>query len=405
MGKLNGNHFLLIIVAISLIVLFVLTLQLPLSIHFADRIVTFPSELGNQLQHPDVTIWSKNGYFENPQFNYDGNRIIYLETDHRDFEKASSGGRLPRGGESNIWMMSPDGGNREQITSSGTVGRVFVSPASDSVAFINHTEGRSSSWIMKNPQSVPEKIPDLAQNTYVSSWSPDGAHLAVTASDNSDGISYYYFLKLTMENPAHNSIVYPKHDLYIIGADGSNPRLLANVTPGYLAYITETSWSPDGKSIAVPLYDPAGPAIGIIDVKNGTVSRITGVNSTYPRWSPDGSRIAFLCNYDVWVIHPDGSGESRLTDDGFINAISWNHDGTRLAYSDSIMIGIIDPDGDNLLRLNNIVWPGAVSWSPKEKLITYCPGRINGYRIEIMLPYSDGVKIFSKTIEKKEAGY
>lgn len=404
MEKLTGNHFLLIIIALSAIILVILTLQIPISIHFADRFVAFPSELGNQLKHPDITIYSKNGYFENPQHNYDGTRIIYLETDHRDLEKASSR-QPPRGGDSDVWIMNSDGGSRKQITSSGSVGRVFVSPASDSLAFINHTKWQSSSWIMQNPQSVPVKIPDLGQNTFISSWSPDGTILAVTATDINDDKSFYYFLKQNIDNPAYNSNPYPKYDLYIIGADGSNPRLLANVTPGYMAYITETSWSPDGRSIAVPLYDPAGPAIGIVDVKNGTVSRITGVNSTYPRWSPDGSRIAFLRNYDVWVIHPDGSGESRLTDDGYINAISWNHDGTRLAYSDSIMIGIIDPDGNNLLHLNNIVWPGAVSWSPKDERITYCPGRINGYRIEIILPYSDGVKIFSKFIEKKESGY
>jgi len=56
-----------------------------------------------------------------------------------------------------------------------------------------------------------------------------------------------------------------------------------------------------------------------------------------PRWSPDGKRLAFFSNrsgkYQVWTIHPDGSGLQQITDNpGGANFSPWSPDGSRLAY-------------------------------------------------------------------------
>jgi len=32
-----------------------------------------------------------------------------------------------------------------------------------------------------------------------------------------------------------------------------------------------------------------------------------------PEWSPDGSKIVFIKNYDIWVMNTDGSNQTRLT--------------------------------------------------------------------------------------------
>src|SRR5262249_38849565 len=59
----------------------------------------------------------------------------------------------------------------------------------------------------------------------------------------------------------------------------------------------------------------------------------------YPRWSPDGKRIAFHSNragkHDIWVINPDGSGLERLTyaPGPAVYFPVWSPDGKRLAYS------------------------------------------------------------------------
>jgi TolB protein len=51
------------------------------------------------------------------------------------------------------------------------------------------------------------------------------------------------------------------------------------------------------------------------------------------RWSPDGRRIAFESNWQVWVMNADGSGQRRLTGNGGRNfAPPWSHDGQRIAF-------------------------------------------------------------------------
>ena len=58
-----------------------------------------------------------------------------------------------------------------------------------------------------------------------------------------------------------------------------------------------------------------------------------------PAWSPDGKSLAFQSTrggkYDVWTIHPDGSGLEQVTytPDGFVAHPVWSPDGKRLVYS------------------------------------------------------------------------
>ena len=60
----------------------------------------------------------------------------------------------------------------------------------------------------------------------------------------------------------------------------------------------------------------------------------------WPRWSPDGKRIAFSSrrtgNYELWVINRDGSGLQQLTsghDSPGAHYSPWSPDGNRIAYS------------------------------------------------------------------------
>jgi Tol biopolymer transport system component len=67
-----------------------------------------------------------------------------------------------------------------------------------------------------------------------------------------------------------------------------------------------------------------------------------------PRWSPDGTRIAFYSDragrYDIWSIHPDGSGLEPLTR-GLLAASwlpEWSPDGTHVAATDGRQTWITD---------------------------------------------------------------
>ena len=51
-----------------------------------------------------------------------------------------------------------------------------------------------------------------------------------------------------------------------------------------------------------------------------------------PVWSPDGRRIAFQSNWQVYVMNANGSGQRRLTFKGARNFAPWSPDGQRIAF-------------------------------------------------------------------------
>ncbi len=70
-----------------------------------------------------------------------------------------------------------------------------------------------------------------------------------------------------------------------------------------------------------------------------------------PRWSPDGSQIAFMSNrsgrFEIWTIRADGSGLRQMTDAsprGGVNYPVWSPDGRRMSYNLPDEMGyIIEP--------------------------------------------------------------
>jgi Tol biopolymer transport system component len=104
-----------------------------------------------------------------------------------------------------------------------------------------------------------------------------------------------------------------EHDLWVAGADGTDPRqLIAPANPGTLP------WSPDGSSLAV--YASVGDQPGLVVVPlTGEPSLISpgeilGIPSEID-WSPEGNRLAYSA-YDstesdvpgVFLIKRDGTG-------------------------------------------------------------------------------------------------
>ena len=79
-------------------------------------------------------------------------------------------------------------------------------------------------------------------------------------------------------------------------------------------------------------------------------------NDRFPRWSPDGTRIAFSSTkgdegYEIHSIRPDGLDLRRLTffEPSAVHFPLWSPDGRRLAFTAYVTAGgctyVIDPDG------------------------------------------------------------
>jgi imidazolonepropionase-like amidohydrolase/Tol biopolymer transport system component len=89
--------------------------------------------------------------------------------------------------------------------------------------------------------------------------------------------------------------------------------------------------SPDGSRIA---FDMLGD-IYVMPIGGGPATRIAEglAYEQQPRWSPDGSRIAFVSDRaggdNIWIMNADGSGKRPLTEESFrlLNQPSWSPDG------------------------------------------------------------------------------
>ena len=89
--------------------------------------------------------------------------------------------------------------------------------------------------------------------------------------------------------------------------------------------------SPDGTRVA---FDMLGD-IYVMPIGGGTPTRIAeGLSyEQQPRWSPDGSRIAFVSDRgggdNIWIMNADGSSKKQLTKEDFrlLNQPSWSPDG------------------------------------------------------------------------------
>ena len=225
-------------------------------------------------------------------------------------------------------------------------------------------------------------------------WSPDGRQIAF----NSDRSGQW--------------------DLYVMNADGSNPRrlyglkgaarpawspdskwialsgsLIINadgsserpVTAGNDKSCSSPVWSPDGVHIACQTRHGSGTAIAVrnVDLGQTTYLQVRRINE-FPAWSPDGTRIAFL-SYDtgfsgytgIHTANPDGSGLATLTDDQTKNGEPvWSPDGTKIAYKTwqygRAEIQVMNADGTGKTRLTyNQLEEEELAWSPDSTRIAF----------------------------------
>jgi len=139
-------------------------------------------------------------------------------------------------------------------------------------------------------------------------------------------------------------------EVYTTGVDGTSQVQLTHAAgSGHGSFYPR--WSPDGSRIAFYSYrddDPATPQITsqvyVMDADGANQTRLTHstVSDTQPAWSPDGAKVAFSRyvqggRRDIYTINADGSGEVSLTADTDTTtqapyAPDWSPDGTCILF-------------------------------------------------------------------------
>jgi eukaryotic-like serine/threonine-protein kinase len=148
--------------------------------------------------------------------------------------------------------------------------------------------------------------------------------------------------------------------------------------------------SPDGNWLAYACGTPRHMDIYVRQMSDSTDRNLTrdlgSVYSRWPRWSPDGKLLAFVANNwkvsnyakyqsgeSIWII-PRTGGKPRFVAEGGSLGHTWSPDGKKLAYLIDNNIYVIDLDSGISDKIAEASDPHSPSWSPNGKWIAFVSG-------------------------------
>ena len=256
-----------------------------------------------------------NDWAADPEWSPDGTRIAFV-----------------RG--SNVFTISSEGTNLEEVTSSATgcgsdrtpinsgggAWGVNWSPSGRQILYTErgHDGGRRN-WFFRDRTScsfVNDDRADVVPGIRIVSST------RITRRWEAGLVSQFsYWLlwdqrdrfRATWE-PFGNRIEYSdRGGIWLIDSTGADQRQLTDHGVGPV-------WSPDGSHVAfVSGFDASGVGdIFVVAADGSSLERITHAGARNPAWSPDGARIAFDStrdgDYEIYVINADGTDLRQLTD-------------------------------------------------------------------------------------------
>jgi len=209
-------------------------------------------------------------------------------------------------------------------------------------------------------------------------WSPDGKQIVVGVG------GFTAFLDFAAGGKKPNDPVNGGAEIGILNADGTGFHIVSSGTNNNAF----ASFSPDGKSIIYRTAGPEGEGLRLMNLGDGSVTKLTTEYDNFPVWSAHTNLIAFIRridgNFQVMTIHPDGTGLTQLTHTRGNEAhIAWSPDGEQLLFTSSRMgfkdeaiytgapqpygeIFVMRYDGTHVEQLTDNQWEdGGPAWQPQ----------------------------------------
>jgi TolB protein len=215
-------------------------------------------------------------------------------------------------------------------------------PAGSGLVLQRRIGGTADLYVLDVATSGLRRLTRTAQHESSPVWSPDGRRLAFTVNPGASELDVYTMradggdvVRVTdSPGPDEEPTWLPDGRLaYRSVRDGigsiyvDDERLLERTS--------SAEWSPSGKAIAYSAALEFGFDVWLTDVEAKERWNLTSTlheDAYNPRWSPDGTRIAFATIEAVYVMRADGRGLRRLVTQPHDLALSWSPDGTRVAW-------------------------------------------------------------------------
>jgi Tol biopolymer transport system component len=194
-----------------------------------------------------------------PAFSPDGGQVALIIGDGRGFD---------------LWAVNTGGGNLRRLTSRGDVSGVAWS-SKGRIAF---TAGGDVMTVNPDGTGLATMI-DATKAYRAITFSPDGTRLAYFANDK----------------------------IFVAGASGENPKAVAD-PEGRLLEWNDISWSPDSTRLAFRSGTGGVSRVRVVG-HDGTGNRISAENAQAPDWSPGGSRLSI---FTAGPVRENGDREAHL---------------------------------------------------------------------------------------------
>jgi Tol biopolymer transport system component len=251
-----------------------------------------------------------------PVWSPDGTRIAFISNPGESipiFPGYPPSGRTKA--RPTLYIMTADGGRKKRISPplrgpSPEVIDPSWSPDGSRLAFVSKQQihGERNSAVYVAGSNGTGLVEVSREPSWAPAWSRDGERLAFAAFGG----------------------------VYTVNIDGSGLRKLVDAKePQSLA------WSPDGTRISY-LDSTWSKSKLYVSAVDGAETRELSRHAGSPAWSPDGDKLAFEKDGDIYLIEPDGSRLTRLTQGRDFSALEWSPDGTEMVFSTSVIAGQID---------------------------------------------------------------